>query len=45
MISFMTIILGLALAGIFGANDAFTAIIIIGVLAWLVELTASASQS
>lgn len=44
MISFLTIILGLALAGVFGGNGYFTAIIVVGVVAWLVEVGASSSQ-
>lgn len=41
--SFLVIILGLALAGIFGGSGYFTAIIAIGVAAWLIEVGASTS--
>jgi hypothetical protein len=45
MISFLTIILGLALAGVFGGNGYFTAIIAIGIAAWLLAALTASAQS
>lgn len=41
MISYLTIILALALGGVFGWNDLFLAILVIGIVAWLIEVAAS----
>lgn len=43
MISYATIILALALIGVFGDCAAFVAILAIGIVGWLLELAASTS--